>query len=312
VTAPASYSRVLALLKRLSPIWPSTDEDKAVGKELGSIATALGMGADPLDAALDEVFPDTTSVLLTRWEKVARVATRTGDTDDTRRSRILSVLRRSSGPRIDQLGKMLEGPLGISTDDMVFVEMLRSFIDEALTESSGTLDVDLPTTAPPFTLLLGKPWPGLVDGDSTDPLLVGAGVSVYLNLSGLGVCVATLTSPDGTVWTIPVNQDTAWYTTRTVFTGLPAAGKWRLDIYDSTGPQLVEWKLRVSNNVDSAQIFNFFVLRDPALSGTVDLFEAQRLFDRTALAQMRAFVVETLAFICGDPHSLCGRDPIGA
>jgi len=75
---------------------------------------------------------------------------------------------------------------------------------------------------------------------------------------------------------------------------------------------LTEFRLLVSNDVDSGQIYNFFVLRDPTLPGTADLVEAQRQFNRTALANMRAFVIETLSLTHGDSHSLMGRDPMGA
>ena len=79
------------------PPRPNTSSDTAVGKELGAIGVALGMAADPLDAALDEVFPDTTVALISRWEKVCRIAVRVGDDIQTRRNRVLAVLRRLSG-----------------------------------------------------------------------------------------------------------------------------------------------------------------------------------------------------------------------
>jgi len=227
MSLPVSFARVLAALKRNSPPWPSTATDKKVGKELGSIAVAIGTATDPVDTVLDEVFPDTTTQLIDRWEKITRVATRTSDPIATRRSRVLSVLRRSSGARIDQLEKMLAGPLACSTDDMVWVEQLRDFIEEALLQTTGVVSLAVPTSAPGLSVKLGKCWPGVVDG---------AGVQVYLALSSVGATVATLTSPDGTAWTIPVNATTGWYFTRSVFTGkVPGlgGGQWTLNIVDS-------------------------------------------------------------------------------
>jgi len=53
------------------------------------------------------------------------------------------------------------------------------------------------------------------------------------------------------------------------------------------------------------------VLRDPGLAGTADLVEAQRLFHRTAMGNMRAFVIETQNLLFDDPHSLFDRDVMG-
>jgi hypothetical protein len=303
MSAPASYARVLAALKRISPSWPSTDTTKSVGKELGTIATAIGMAADRIDSVLDEIFPDTTTEEIERWERITRVPVRIGDDLATRRTRILSVLRRVSGPRIEQLEKMLSGPLDLDPEDMIWIEPLRSFIEEALTETTGIVALSVPSSDPPLIVQLGKPWPGIVDD---------AGVQVYIAMSSVGTAVATLTSPSGTTWTIPVDATTGWYFTRTEFTDEAAGGQWTLKITDNGSPTLTEFRLLVSNDVDSAQIYNFFVLRDPGLSGTADLVEAQRLFHRTALGNMRAFVIETLAFTVGDSHSLVGRDPVGA
>lgn len=302
MSAPLSLGRVLALLKRLSPSWPSLDADKSTGKEMGSIATVIAMAADAVDALVDEVFPDTTTMLIDRWEVITRNPVRPSDDIDVRRARVLSVLRRLSGPRIDQLEKMLAGPLGIDVSDMVWVEQLRSYVEEALTLTTGIVALAVPATAPAMTVQLGKPWPGVVDD---------FGVKVYLNLSSYGTTVATLQSPTGTVWTITVTG-TGWYQERVLFDGEIAAGLWTLRIYDDSAPTLNEFRLLVSNDVDSSRIYQFFVLRDPDLDGTADLIEAQRLLHRTALGNMRARVVETLAFKTGDPHSLTGRDPLGA
>ncbi len=297
MTAPASYARVLAALRRLSPVWPSTESDTAVGKELGSVATAIGMLADPLDGALDEVFPDTTTQLIDRWEHIARVPTRTADDIDVRRTRVLSVLRRSSGARLDQLEKMLAGPLDCETADIIWVETLRAFIEDALTETNTT------TVATPATVLMGKPWPGVIDD---------TGVRLYVALSALGTPTVTLTSPAGTVWAVPVTAATGWYETRTAFLGEPAGGTWTVTATNGSSVNVTELRLLVSNDIDSAQIYNFFAYRDPDLAGDPDWTEAQRLFHRTALAHMRAFVIQRLGFIVGDPHSVVGREPVGA
>jgi hypothetical protein len=299
--APASYSRVLALLRRLSPVWPSTEADTSVGKELGSIATALGHAVDPLDGALDEVFPDTTDELLERWEKVCRVPTRTADDLDTRRAKVLSVLRRSSGPRLSQLAKMLAPLFDLTEEEVGFFESGRVTIDEALIHESGALNL-----AEPVTSTLGKPWPGTIDD---------MGVRVFIEVdsaSGAPVNSFTLTSPEGTAWAFPATALSAWYHNRTDFLDEVAGGSWSLTFNDSGGSfNLIQWKLLVSNNIDAAQIYNFFAWRDPSLAGTPDLVEAQRLFRRTALAQMWSFVIENPSFTVDDEYSLVDRDPIG-
>jgi hypothetical protein len=298
-----ALSRVLATLKRLSPVWPSTEADTSVGKELGSIAVAIGMAKDAVDGLIDEFFPDTTTYLIDKWERSLKVASVPSDAIETRRARVVARLRKINGPRISQLEQMLAPVLALDPTDMLWVEQLRSFIEEGITNSTGVVSLPIPTAAPARTFELGKPWPGVVDD---------TGVSVYIAMSGIGTTVATLKSPVGTVWTIPVNAATGWYSTRSLFVGERAGGRWTLSIRDSSGPTLTEARLLVSNNIDSGQIANFFVLRDPSLAGTPDLIEAQRLFRSTALAHNRAFVVEKLAFTIGDPHSLMGRDPLGA
>lgn len=301
MSLPASFARVLGMLRRISPPWPFTDADTSVGAEIGSIAVAIGMATDPLDGVLDEVFPDTTTQLLPRWETITRIPTRTGDDIAVRRARVLAVLRRTSGPRLDQLAKMLSGPLGIDAGDMQFFEPLRSMIEDAITQSTGTISIALTPTPTLFTF--GKPWPGVVDD---------AGVSVYLDLDVLDGQIVTVTAPTGATWMFSptVNQD--WTRNRTAFTGAVAGGAWSVSVSDATSVSHIrKVRLLVSNDVDSGQIYSFFVLRDPTLPGVADLGEAQRLFHRTALANMRSFVIENMAFAVGDSHSLCGRDPVG-
>lgn len=301
MTAPASLSRIKAALRRISPVWPSTATDTSVGKELDSIATAIGTAADPLDDALDEVFPDTTDQLIDRWEAVMRVPTRTTDAPATRRTRVLSVLRRLSGPRLDQLEAMLAGPFDLNTDDILFVEPLRQFIEDALTVTDTT---DYALTSSPTYLHLGKPWPGVVDD---------TGVTIYLERDNMiGSPVFTLTSPAGTVWAIPFVDTGGTYSTRTTFLGERAGGDWILTASTPGGAtSLIETRLTVSNSIDSPQIYNFFALRDADLAGTPDLVEAQRLFHRTALGHMNAHVIERLEHIVDDTHSKCDREPVG-
>jgi hypothetical protein len=310
VTAPLSYDRVLATLKRLSPqadesgvAWPTLEDVSDVVKELAVVATPLGRAADLFDLLLDELFPDTANLLLDRWEKSFRIATRVGDDLDARRARVLAVIRRTSGPRVDQLAKVLAGPLAATVDDLIFVEQLRQFIEEALIETTGAVALAVPSVGT-LQVYLGKPWPGVVDD---------RGVDVYLDLSAVGTTTATITSPRGTNYLLTdVAAGAHTYMLRSQFLGEPAGGRWTLTINDSAEPTLHEFRLLVSNDIDSAQIYNFFCLRDPALPGTADLVEAQRLFKRTALAHMRAFVVESLALKFDDPHSLFDRDVIGA
>lgn len=301
MTAPASLSRIKAALRRISPVWPSTATDTSVGKELDSIATAIGTAADPLDDALDEVFPDTTDQLIDRWEAVTRVPTRTTDALATRRTRVLSVFRRLSGPRLDQLEAMLAGPLDLNTDDILFVEPLRQFIEDALTVTDTT---DYALTSTPTYVQLGRPWPGVVDD---------TGVTIYLERNNaVGTPDFTLTSPAGTVWVIPFSGTSGTYSTRTDFLGEAAGGRWTLTASTAgAATSLIETHLLVSNDIDAAQIYNFFALRDADLAGTPDITEAQRLFHRTALGHMNAHVIERLEHIVDDTHSKCDREPVG-
>lgn len=303
-TKPLSWDRVMAALRRISPPWPSTADDTSVGLELGSIGVALGKATDILDSLLDELLPDTTTQLLDRWEGITRVATRVGDDLDTRRARVLAVLRRTNGPRLSQLAAMLAGPLDLDPADIMFVEQLRSFIEQALLMTTGTVSLAVPITPPDLQVALGNPyWPGIVDD---------GGVSVYLKLSALNATHSvTMISPKGTSSIVPVTAAEGWYSMRTAFLGERAAGKWTLSIRDSGAPTLQEMRIIVSNDVDSGAIYNFFAFRDPLLAGTPDLFDAQRLFHRTALANMRAFVTQSMGFTVGSQYSLVGRDPIG-
>ena len=120
----------------------------------------------------------------------------------------------------DSVPAVLAGPLACDPNDMVWVEPMRQFIDEALTQTTGPVSLPVPAALPSLTVQLGKPWPGVVDD---------TGVQVYIAMSGKGTTVATLTGPDGTSWIIPVSAATGWYFTRSVFTGKPAGGTWTLN-----------------------------------------------------------------------------------
>lgn len=298
----SAFATVLAMVKRISPPWPSTDDDTDVGKELGTIATVLAVAKDLVDALIDELLPDTTTFLIERWEKITRVATIPSDPIATRRARVLAVLRRINGPRISQLEQMLAPILDLAVSDMVWVEQLRSDIEERMTQTTGVVALAVPAAVPGRIIIFEQNRPGVVDD---------TGVLIYIALSSVGATVATLSGPDGTSWAIPVNATVGWYFTRSVFTGKAAAGRWYLQILDSSASTLTEARLLVSNNVDSGAIYNFFVLRDPALPGSPDLIQAQRLFHRTALGHMNAHVIETQLALCDDAHSLADRDPLG-
>jgi hypothetical protein len=189
--------------------------------------------------------------------------------------------------------------LDCEVEDIEFLETLRDDIEDGLTES---IVETIALSASDLTLRLGKPWPGTVDA---------TGVRIYLVLSAVNSPVCTLTSPRGTEWNITIAETEAFYENREDFLGEPAGGVWTLTLSDIVGANFLEWYLTVSNSVDSAQIYNFYAIRDPDLGGTPDLDEANRLFNRTALAHMLTAVAERDAIIVDDPHSLVDRDPVG-
>ncbi len=310
MAAPSSYDRVLGALTRIFP-WAVTITrpagvapaagDSSIGRELGTIAWVMGRVVDRLEAIKDELFPDTADESISRWEKIARVATNTGVALATRQDKVLAVFRRLSGPRLDQLASMLLSIFDLTTvDDVEFVETYREQIDLATTQDSVVIAAAISTTA--AVLYYGKPWPGYVDD---------TGVRIYIEVSGYTAPTVTLTSPAGTAWTIPITGTATWYENRTAFLGAPASGTWTLSYVESTGTRtLTRVKLTVSNTIDSAQIYNFYAFRDPLLAGTPDIQEAQRLFNRTALGHMNTFAIQSTAFIVGSANSLVGRDPV--
>jgi hypothetical protein len=303
MSAPASLVRVVAALVRNSPPWPSTAPDTDVGRELGSIGLAIAMLADQVDAVLDELFPDTTNRLIDRWEAVARVPSRPDDLITTRRARVLAVLRRVNGPQPARLAAALAPLLSVDPSAVVFLEQLRANIDAALTMTTGPITALLPTAAPGARFVLGSPWPGNVDD---------FGARVYLAVDTFVAPVVTLTHGDGTSWTFTPRSNAVFTHNRTGFLGHAAAGPWAVSVYDPAGGvHATEVRIEISNDVDSGQIYNFFVIRDPGLPGTADIAEAQRQFTRLALANMNAIVAERSAFVVDDPHSVVDRDPVG-
>jgi hypothetical protein len=128
-------------------------------------------------------------------------------------------------------------------------------------------------------------------------------------LSGTTAPTVTLRSPSGTTWTVHAQ---GFYNNRVDFLGEPAGGEWLLTVSDTTGtPHLTEFTLLVSNDVDSRQIYNFYALYPYPHGGTPDLVEAQRQFQRTALAHLRPLVTQRTTCIVDDPQSLVGVNPVG-
>jgi uncharacterized protein YmfQ (DUF2313 family) len=62
---------------------------------------------------------------------------------------------------------------------------------------------------------------------------------------------------------------------------------------------------------DDAEIFRFFIYRDPAAPGTYDLDFAQTMVDLMAHSHTKGHVIESIDFLCDDPFSLCDRDLLG-
>jgi hypothetical protein len=303
--APTSYARVYAALKRHMPKGlPAWEDDaSAILRELGVIGWVVARVADRFEAMFEELFPDGAVETLSRWEALFRIPTRLGDSTDTRRTRLTATVGRVAGNTVAQLRTLLAPLFGTVEDDVDFIEVLRSQIDDGLTVTTGAIAAALPTSQS-FT----KWWPGVVDE---------YGVHVFLKLSSNPFITAVLTGPDGTRWQIPptfpgVSPGVAgaWYQTRTVFLGKPAAGTWTLTL-DGAATNLVEARLFVSNDVDAAQIYRLFVRRDHGLAGNPDLTESQRILRKTAVAHYKSLVCERLAMVADDAQSLTDRDPVG-
>lgn len=63
---------------------------------------------------------------------------------------------------------------------------------------------------------------------------------------------------------------------------------------------------------DQREIFTFFVYRDPSLAGTYFVSSAQAQLDKMKPSHTVGYVIESIDFLCDDPHSLCDRDLLGA
>jgi uncharacterized protein YmfQ (DUF2313 family) len=311
VTAPLSYDRVLSALRYLFP-WETTITrpagvapavgDTKIGRELGTLAWIAARANDRVEAVLAEVFPDTSDESLARWEFITRTATNESLTITQRRARVLSVLRRSGGVQLDRLAAMLYGVLGLtSPNDVQFQETTRAQIDAGLTIESDVMNVAIPAGGSPLVVGLSAPYPGFVDD---------YGVQVYIQVSAIGSPVVLLESPDRlTAAGVTLTAAAGYYEHRVAFFGKQAAGEWRLHLTDSSGGKtLTRWAIRVSNDVDSGQIYNFFAYRDMGLPGTPDLLEAQRLFNRSALGHMSPSVITKEEFVVDD--SLVDREPV--
>lgn len=62
---------------------------------------------------------------------------------------------------------------------------------------------------------------------------------------------------------------------------------------------------------DVREIYRFFIYRNPALTGTYYVTSAQALVDAIKPSHTVGHVIESIAFIAGDPRSICGRDLLG-
>lgn len=308
MSPPTTLEKVRAALKRLMPPTDGWQSDASMlGLERNSIGLALAMANDIVESIFGESFPDTSSAFIARWERVCRVPSRPTDDIAIRRERILAVLQRVNGPQDSRLLAMLVNLLNCALSDIRLLEQLRANVEAGITVTTGTVSDALPTVAPGLQLTFGTPWPGNVDD---------TGVRVYLALSALGATSAMLVSPDGTSWTFAPTSTAGWYSNRTSFLGKPASnamtGPWSLWIYDPSGvATLTEFRLLVSNTIDSAQIYYFYAVRDAGLGGAPDVAEAQRQFTRYALGHMYSIVAEHTAAICDESHSLADREPVG-
>lgn len=305
MSAPTTLAKVKAALKRhVPPIAGWLSDTSSLGKERDTAAFVMARVNDAVEGIFAESFPDTTTNLIERWEKVARVASRPADTLTQRRNRVLSVLRRVNGPDLVRLAATLSQVLDATAAQITFGEQLRATIEAALTLTTGVIAQVLPAVAPGYEVKLGKAWPGVVDE---------MGVRIYLALSAVGVVSATLWNPACTKsWAFVPSSVGRWYENKTTFLGDDAGGDWKLLIYDTSGTvTLTEFRLLVSNDVDSSQIYKFYAFRDYALGGAPDVVEAQRQFNRYALAHMKAFVAERTHAVMDDIHTRLDREPMG-
>jgi hypothetical protein len=308
---PSSFDRVLATLRRL---WPfeftltrsagaaPAAADSKLGMELGSIAWIFARVADRVEAMLVELFPDTADESITRWEKVASTASNFAAATSSRQERVLSVLRRVADIQFTSLHNMLYGILGLdSPEDVQIFEVDRGQIEAGLAIESGIINQAITGVPTELTLTL-PPFPDVIDD---------YGVMLYLSVDSYAGPTVTLTSPAGTVWNVPVEPDSPiehYFINREDFADEDARGVWTMSIADSGSLVLYEWAIIASNAIDSGQIYNTFAFVDPALSPSPDIREAQRLFNRTALAHLNPKVITAEEFIVDT--SLVDREPV--
>lgn len=313
MAAPLSYDRVLSALRRLFPFEltitrsagaaPAAGDSK-IGREMGSIAWMVARATDYVEAMAVELFPDTVVESITRWERIARIASNTTTALADRRNKVVAVFQRSAGIQFTRLQEMLFPVLDLpSAEDVVLIEHDRGQLNIGMMEVGGdhTLSpVALSSTA--YIERIDTPWPSTVDD-------MGVRVHLIFSAFALATTAATLTSPNGTVWSITLTAADAYYETRTEFLDETAGGTWTLALTDSsTTSTFVQWELNVSNDTDSRQIYNFYAYCDESIAGTPDIQEAQRLFNRTALAHMNSKVITSEAFIVD--LSLVDREPV--
>lgn len=304
MTAPSSLARVYAAAKRLMPRGLAAWEDdaSAVLRELATVAWTMARATDRVEAMFDELFPDSATETLDRWERLFGIAVRPADSIETRQTRLIATMGRVAGNTLDQLSLLLAPLLGIDASQMQWVEVLRTQIDAALTETTGAI-ADAVTTSG-VTYVMGRPWPGVVDG---------LGISVYLNLSGLNGQQVTVTHPDGTAWTFAPSSANGWTSNRVLFAGKPAAGRWKVSVRASlVASVLSEARLMVSNDVDAAQIYSLRLFADPAVAMTPDLSESMRVLKKTAVAHVLSLVTQQRAIFFDTPLGRHDRDPVGS
>ena len=63
---------------------------------------------------------------------------------------------------------------------------------------------------------------------------------------------------------------------------------------------------------DDREIYRWFIYRDPALPGTAFIASAQAFVTKREHSHTLGAVIESVAMVCDDPHSLCDRDLLGA
>lgn len=302
MSTPTTLAKIWSGLQRLGPRLKSLQSPFSfLGAEWHAAAVTLAMANDIVEAFFDELFPATATQLIERYESVYRVPSRPNDDIDARRARVLIKVQRANGPQLDKLAAMLAPILDVNPSDIVFVEQLRSNIDNKLTVSRS---YGLSLSTIPARFKMGCPWPGVIDD-------LGVRVSVATTALTPNMVVKVRHPNRSVSWSFTPAAASTWTSNRTDFLGLPAGGQWLLEVSNPDGGVLDSISLGVSNDVDDGQIYNFILIRDPSLEGTPYLVEAQQQFSRYALGHMNAVVAERHTAIADDVHSIADRDPVG-